>query len=162
MASASLPRLHRAAARGEHWKIKQYVNAGDAVNALDADGGTALLCAVEGGHIKCVEILLAAGADPSTYETGRCFPLYEAAHNQNSAIVKALIGANVDINAITDCPAGGTALCIAAHKGDEAVVRLFLMPALIHQKLRWRALPSLRGINGRPHQCCHDVARRWR
>lgn len=57
------PRLHRAAAHGGVAQLKQYLTAGDAVNARDVDGRTALLWAVVGDQIDSAKLLLAAGAN---------------------------------------------------------------------------------------------------
>lgn len=105
-----MPRLHRAAASGSGGKIKQYLNAGDNINSRDADGRTALLSAVHAGHIDACVMLLAAGADPSISDNEKCFPLYIAVQEEHIAIATALIGANVDMDAVVDRPDGGTAL----------------------------------------------------
>jgi hypothetical protein len=41
------------------------IAAGANINARDAQGSTALLYAAAGGHLECVEALLAAHADPN-------------------------------------------------------------------------------------------------
>lgn len=95
------------------------------VNALDAKGRTALFCAVHNAHLKCVELLLAAGGD-SSISDGKCFPLYIAAQKGELAIARALIKANANIDAITDAPNAGTAVFAAAASGHRAMVKLLL------------------------------------
>lgn len=124
--AAALPRLHRAALRGEEGKLKQFVNAGDDVNARDASGRTALLWAAHADHTNCVKLLLTAGADPSISDNAQNFPLYMASKNGNIALAKTVIEAKANIDAVIDCPDSGTALSVAAFTGDQAMVTFLL------------------------------------
>jgi ankyrin repeat protein len=57
--------LIEAAAIGDEFAVRQFLDEGADINAQGKDGGTALMRAALGGHIETVRMLLAAGADPS-------------------------------------------------------------------------------------------------
>lgn len=57
--------LLAAASRGDNPKVQELLDAGANPNARPFQGGGPLHMAVVGGHISVVELLLAAGADPS-------------------------------------------------------------------------------------------------
>lgn len=110
----------------EEVRIQQYLKAGDVVNARDADGRTALLWAVYGGHLNICLLLLAAGADASIHDNRQVLPFHMAAQDGKLAIVTAFIRAHVNIDAVIDSPDGGTALAMASFTGDQAMVTLLL------------------------------------
>jgi ankyrin repeat domain-containing protein 50 len=97
------------------------------INVADAQGQTPLISASQAGHIRVVELLL---ADPRTEvkaldNAGNNAPL-AASMNCHWHIVLLLLGhiPAVDINIVDGM--GRTLLVIAAHHGQEAVVKVLL------------------------------------
>lgn len=124
---AFIPRLHRAAARGEDSKVRQFLKVGDNINFRDALAGrTPILCSVYHDNLKCAEILLAAGADQCIRDNDQFFPLYIAAQHNNIPIAKALIEAGADIHAIIDRPDAGSAVYVAVFNGHTDMVKFLL------------------------------------
>ena len=65
--------------------------AGDVdVNALNADGQTALILAIQNNHLDVVRALLAHGANPNTPNSRGITPLRAARTRANFAILTAL------------------------------------------------------------------------
>jgi ankyrin repeat protein len=60
------------------------------VNALDADGQTALILAIQHNHVEIVRALLAHGANPNTANSRGFTPLRAARARNNLAILTAL------------------------------------------------------------------------
>ncbi len=58
-------KLHEYAAKGKARKLKKLLEAGNDVDAVDANGETALHHAVLHCKDRCIRILLAYGADPN-------------------------------------------------------------------------------------------------
>ena len=93
--------LHLAADLGDAAAVRELVNAGAQVNTRDGTrrGATALLRAVEGGHLEAVKALAAAGADldAKTHDDGET-ALMAAAAEGNIEAVKVLIEAGAGLN----------------------------------------------------------------
>ncbi|MGH0171432.1 UNVERIFIED_CONTAM: hypothetical protein FKN15_061325 [Acipenser sinensis] len=64
--------LSLACSKGYTDIMKMLIDCGVDVNEYDWNGGTPLLYAVHGNHVRCVEVLLESGADP-TVETDSGF-----------------------------------------------------------------------------------------
>jgi ankyrin repeat protein len=60
------------------------------VNALNADGQTALILAIQNNHLDVVRALLAHGANPNTPNSRGITPLRAARARANLAILTAL------------------------------------------------------------------------
>ena len=60
------------------------------VNALNADGQTALILAIQNNHVDAVRALLAHGANPNTPNSRGFTPLRAARARANLAILTAL------------------------------------------------------------------------
>ena len=72
------------------------------IDARDADGSTALHCAVWKGHQAMVAFLLGAGADVNAHNRNEHWgttPLHAAAHANQAAIAELLIEHGADVNA---------------------------------------------------------------
>jgi ankyrin repeat protein len=59
-------------------------------NALNADGQTALILAIQNNHVEVVRALLAHGANPNTPNSRGITPLRAARARANLAILTAL------------------------------------------------------------------------
>ena len=64
--------LHAAAATGDMAEVRALLAAGVAVDAVDRQGRTALLLAVEGDRAEIARVLLDAGASPNARSEGTC------------------------------------------------------------------------------------------
>ena len=86
--------LHIAARRGDHDSLKRLQAQGAIVNARNRKHETALYLAAEAKCLKCVELLLDKGADPSIATTAGITPLEIAVQNGASKIAAALLATN--------------------------------------------------------------------
>jgi ankyrin repeat protein len=84
----------------------------------------ALLAAAEGGDARVVQNLLAAGADPNTYDFLGFRPLHHAARLDYLAVATVLLAHGADPNAATSMRA--TPLELAARAGDPRLVQVLL------------------------------------
>ena len=106
--------------------LEQQLNTPRSPNFQDANHKTPLYVAASNGSLKCVLLLLEAGAnkDQGKTDTGLT-PLCIAAHRGHLEVVRFLVesGANKD-QGLRDN--GETPLCIAAHRGHLEVVRILV------------------------------------
>src|SRR5688572_8451404 len=122
-ASAAGVPIVDAAERGALAEVRALIKQGTDVNAVRVDGLTALNAAVYTDRLDVVEELLRAGAKPSADRYG-VTPLYLAAVNGNAAMIRRLLDAGADPNAVD---AGGeTALITAARTGNPATLRALI------------------------------------
>jgi uncharacterized protein len=94
------------------------------VNAVEADGSTALLWAASQNDTDLVSRLLQAGANANVRNQLGATPLAEAAFNANTEMIKALLDAGADPNA--PGADGQTPLMIVARTADVAAAKLLL------------------------------------
>ena len=89
------------------------------------DGCTALLCAVQGGHVDCIKHIITYKADvnPEGNNLRIPTPLYTAAQEGHASIVKTLVKAKAAINRKVD---GVTPLFISAQEGHRGCVSVLL------------------------------------
>ncbi|KAM6303893.1 ankyrin repeat family A protein 2 isoform 1-T2 [Podargus strigoides] len=96
--------LSLACSKGYTDIVKMLLDCGVDVNEYDWNGGTPLLYAVYGNHVKCVKILLESGADPTIetdagynsmdlavalgYRSDDCTGQAGICHEKNSTILK--------------------------------------------------------------------------
>lgn len=91
------------------------------------------MCAVEGGHIEIVKLLLSKGADVNT-KSGRGTALHVAVERGHAEIVRLLLDNGADLSIIgSPGPASnslrGTPLQIAQEKGQNTIIARMLMEA---------------------------------
>ncbi len=123
--------LRLSAASGSVEQLEQLIRQGADVNALHG-GSTALCEACRNGHPRCVELLLAAGADHSIGEPvpGRSCsmtPLHLTVMNRRSASHTACVAALLQAGADPLATAGRTGLTplhFAAADASLEAVRL--------------------------------------
>ena len=117
-ARLGLPKsLKRLLERGAH--VDEVMQYGD-------DGYTALMYAAKDGHLECVKLLLAHGAEPGYDKTPDGWsPVLYAADGRHSAVIGELLGRGADPNAAA-MSNRVTPLLIASREGDLASVSLLL------------------------------------
>jgi ankyrin repeat protein len=103
------------------------------VNALLADGSTALHWAVENDDADAVELLIQSGAKADARDRYGLTPLYYAASNGNAAILHKLLKAGANPNIANK--EGDTALMAAARAGNvDAITTLLGHDAAVNAK----------------------------
>jgi ankyrin repeat protein len=116
--------------------IRALVKQPGELNAVEADGTTALHWAVRAADIETVRLLLSAGARADATTRHGVTPLSLAAVNGDLAMTDALLKAGANPNAAL--PEGETVLMTAARTGSAAVVKLLLAHgADVHARERW-------------------------
>jgi ankyrin repeat protein len=124
-----------AAAAGDAVLMKQLIEAGMDVNAMDMagkNGRTALMIAAEKGRVEAVKMLIEKGAGVDyRYEAGGYADYYYndtalmfAARAGHAEVVRILIQAGADVNA--QGAWNETALMSAAQGGSTEVVKILL------------------------------------
>ena len=110
------------AARAGHTAIVKLLLARGADPDMPArDGVTPLMAAVEAGKSQAAVALIAGGAKPDTHNPDYVYPLHLAAFAGDIDVVKALAGAQADLN-VTVRTNGRTALHWAIEKDMISVV----------------------------------------
>jgi len=128
--------LLKAAESGNVNAIKDLLEKGADVNAIDEWGNTALSEAARAGHIAVVKLLIDKGADVNakddkrgwifnyTFDRRGMTALMWAAERGHTEVVKFLIEKGADVNARNS--GGWTALSFAARAGHIEVVKLLI------------------------------------
>ncbi|KAJ8984032.1 hypothetical protein NQ317_012256 [Molorchus minor] len=91
---------------------------------LDRQHRTALMLAVSGNHIECVQALLKCGADPNIVDTDNHSCLFRAVVNGQNSVVQLLLSSNAEVHA-TDVN-GKTVLHLAAACGHLVCMQMIL------------------------------------
>ena len=118
-------RLVKAARDGDAAIVAELLEQKIDPDARNADGHTALLAAATNACGECVELLLAAGADPDLSEPDSGWtPLMTAAFFGWADIARQLLDAGAEVNATNRY--GETALLQATFRGQDAVVEVLL------------------------------------
>ena len=139
--------LSMAAEKGHTASLAFLLREGAVVNQLDEKGTTPLGYAVEKNHIKCMLLLLEAGAD-----------VIEAAENGDAMCVSFLLQAGTDVNEIPVM--GNTPLIAASSKGHFQCVEILIQAgANVNVRNYWpgdTAL-TLAAQGGGHYQCVHNL-----
>lgn len=115
--------LPAAAVAGDLGALRRLLSLGLPIDAVDAQGCTALLRAAGGGHRALVDHLLDRGADPARAARTGATPLSAAISMRHVAVVERLLAAGADPN--QPMPGGVTPLMLAAALGlPELAARL--------------------------------------
>lgn len=121
-------RLVEAARKGDAARVARLLADGaDPKRKFDTSGGeTAIVHAVEGGHVKAAEALLAAGASADLqlkYDTRT--PMVIAVEKRDEAMIRALVagGASLEYRANDR---GETPLVYAVRRGDAKMAELLV------------------------------------
>jgi ankyrin repeat protein len=120
------------------------------VNAVQADGTTALHWAVDRDAGEIVQLLIRAGANVKATNRYGATPLWLASLNGNATIIGMLLEAGAEANAASE--EGETALMVAARTGRiEAVNALLARGADPNAKENWRGQTALMWAAGEGH-----------
>ena len=95
--SKGIPALHVATQAGDLEKMREILDGGADVNAIDKLERTALHDACEAENVAAAELLLERGADPMISECGGAYPMYIVCKNGNAAIAKLLVDNGADV-----------------------------------------------------------------
>ncbi|OAX58157.1 ankyrin repeat domain-containing protein [Xanthomonas graminis] len=123
--------LPAAAMVGDADAIRRLIDLGLPVDAVDAQGCTALLRAAGGGHAAAVDLLLARGANLQHAAGSGATPLSAAVSMRQTEIVAALLAAGAQIE--HRLPGGVTVLMLACALGlPDIAARLLAAGADVH------------------------------
>jgi ankyrin repeat protein len=113
-----------AAMQGNDQAVLDLIGSGASVNAMQADGATALHWAAYHGNVELTKALLAAGANPDAANRNGSTPLWLAAERGDAAIVESLLEGGADPNELL--PLGRRPLMLAARSGVVEAVQALL------------------------------------
>jgi len=147
--------LHVAAATGAIAEVRTLLTAGVAVDAVDGQGRTALLLAVQEDRVEVARVLLDAGASPNVQAANEDTPWLLAGASGRTAILAAMIAHVPDVSIRNRF--GGNALIPACEQGHVETVELLLKtPIEVDHinRLGWTCLLEvvLLGDGGKRHQ----------
>jgi ankyrin repeat protein len=117
-------RVAQAAKRRDVAAVRTLLRAGADVNAVEADGSSALLWAAYHSNTELVRMLLDAGAKPDVRNRYGISPLLQASRLGHMPTIQALVDAGADINLAQS--EGETPLMAAAAAGSLEAVNLFI------------------------------------
>jgi ankyrin repeat protein len=128
LADADLP---AAAMSGDADAVRRLLDLGLPLDAVDAQGCTALLRAAGGGHAAVIDLLLARGADLNLAAHSGATPLSAAVSMRQLDIVGTLLAAGAPIE--QKLPGGATVLMLASALGmPDIAARLLAAGADVH------------------------------
>ncbi|KXJ84160.1 hypothetical protein RP20_CCG018064 [Aedes albopictus] len=116
--------IHIAVQKGLKKKVKQLINGGANVYALNKSGHTALHLSASAGHHIVVELLLDSGANVNAVDEDNVTPLFLACQNGHRKVVETLIERGANVGALTHNK--WTALHVSASEGHSVIAKLLL------------------------------------
>jgi ankyrin repeat protein len=116
--------LHVAAACGNAGAVVALLEAGAAVEVVDAAGTTPLLIASRYGHVEAIKVLLAGGAAVNQTDSDGCTPLSAASERGRVDAVMALLAGGADVDAADKY--GRSSLYVASECGHVGAIRALL------------------------------------
>jgi ankyrin repeat protein len=123
---------------GDRGLVQTLVQQKADVNALQADGATAIQWAVYRDDLEMADVLLAAGANIKLANRDGATPLYLASLHGSARMIEKLLQAGADVNQLG--PQGETPLMLAARTGNLDAIRV-----LLNQHADVNAKDKLRG-----------------
>ena len=137
--SQQRPVLVEAAGRGYSHIVKQLLEAGADHSFTDSKGFTSLILAAQEGHLECIQLLLAAGADAIKPESALGLtPLHIAIGHKRTECVRALLPVS---DLLHTSRAGNNALHTCVLTANEECLDM-LLPLMSDVDLR-----TLRGVS---------------
>jgi ankyrin repeat protein len=119
-----VPKLVRAAERGDRATVEAMLRSGGDARETDADGTTALHWAAHRGDVELTNALLKAGADPRAVNEYGATPMSQAAEIGSAPVLEALLKAGADVESPN--AEGQTALMAVARTGKVEAARVLL------------------------------------
>jgi len=113
-----------AAMNGDTATVRSLLQQKADVNAVQADGATAIQWAVYRDDLQMADVLIAAGANIKLANREGATPLYLASLHGSAAMIEKLLKAGGDPNQLG--PEGETPLMLAARTGNLDAIRLLL------------------------------------
>jgi len=113
-----------AAMRGDTGAVRALIQKKADVNAVQADGATAIQWAAYRNDLDMANILIAAGADVKLANRDGATALWLAAENGSVQMIGKLLEAGADPNGRT--PNGETPLMMAARNGNVTALKVLL------------------------------------
>jgi len=92
--------LHDAAEQGEAMQLRRFLDFGCGIHARDYDGSHAIHAAAQGGHKRCVELLVERKADVNATNNYEDTPLHVAATVGHLAVARYLVAKGADVCAL--------------------------------------------------------------
>lgn len=143
LAHAAASEVADAAMKRDREAVRSLVQQKRDVNAPQIDGTTALHWAVQYGDADMADMLLRAGANPSTANKAGAPPLLIASVNGSAPMIEKLVKAGADPNAALTA-SGDTALMMASRTGNTDAVRFLLdHGANVNLKESWGGTSAL-------------------
>jgi ankyrin repeat protein len=121
---ASMSPIADAAMNGDAVTVRSLVEQKADVNAVQADGATAIQWAVYRDDLEMADVLIAAGANIRLANREGATPLYLASLHGSAAMIEKLLKAGGDPNQLG--PEGETPLMLVARTGNLDAIRLLL------------------------------------
>jgi ankyrin repeat protein len=121
---ASTSPIADAAMQGDQAAVRALVAQKADVNAVQADGATAIQWAVYRDDLQIADMLIAAGANIQLANREGATPLYLASLHGSAAMIEKLLKAGGDPNQLG--PEGETPLMLVARTGNLEALRLLL------------------------------------
>ncbi len=122
--AASNSPLADAAMNGDRAAVQSLVQQKADLNAVQADGATAIQWAVYRDDLEMADVLIAAGANIKLANREGATPLYLASLHGSAPMIEKLLKAGADPNEIG--PEGETPLMLAARTGNLDAMRVLL------------------------------------
>ena len=122
--AASNSPLADAAMQGDRAAVQSLVQQKADLNAVQADGATAIQWAVYRDDLEMAGVLIGAGADIKLANREGATPLYLASLHGSAPMIEKLLKAGADPNALG--PEGETPLMLAARTGNLDAMRTLL------------------------------------
>ncbi len=121
---AAASELADAAMQRDTAAARSLLQSGADVNAVQADGATALHWAAYHGDVELARALLEAGANPSAINRNGSSPMWLAATHGDAAMLETLLRGGADVN--ESMPLGRRPLMLAARSGRVDAVKVLL------------------------------------
>jgi uncharacterized protein len=142
--------LADAVQAGEQGRIDALLSREAPVNAVQADGSTALHWAAYRNDTNLVKTLLARGAKADVRNRFGATPIGEAAKIANAEAVRLLLAAGANVESANED--GETALMLAARTGSVPVAKqLLARGADVNASEKWRGQTALMWAAGNDH-----------
>src|ERR1700735_780818 len=121
---ASTSPVADAAMNGDRPAVQSLVQQKADVNAVQADGATAIQWAAYRDDLEMADVLIAAGANIKLANREGATPLYLASLHGSAPMIEKLLKAGADPNQLG--PEGETPLMLAARTGNLEAMRVLL------------------------------------